>query len=66
MDGQEELVVKPTGRATHSASIAHKLEQRCSNIGRPEWLQHRHAPSTGGRAKRCEVYPVKLVRAILE
>ena len=64
-DGSMQLAVKPTGWATNSARIAEQVGIRCSNIGKEPWQQHRHVPLIGGRAKSCEVYPPRLVRAIL-
>ena len=61
----EQLVVKPTGWATNADEIAKALSKRCDNAGRPAWQQHRHARLLNGLAKKCEVYPVELAKAIM-
>ena len=66
VDGSTQLVLKATGWATNSKRIAQVVSKQCDNPGKSEDLQHRHATLTGGRAKACEVYPVALVKAILE
>ena len=51
------LVKKPTGLLTHSDVLQDQLSWKC--LG-----GHRHGQLVGGRAKACQVYPVRLVRAI--
>ena len=63
------LVVKPTGWATNSENIVAKLDMSCTNaVPPPGWKQCRHKPLSGARglAKKCEVYPIQLVRAVVE
>ena len=59
------LVKKPTGWMTNSPKIAKALSRRCTNeLGTEKW--HRHVLLMGGKAKACQVYPMKLVKAILK
>ena len=51
-------VKKPTGWMTNSLHISDALEKRCSG-------GHRHVQLTDGRARACQVYPVKLSLQIL-
>jgi hypothetical protein len=51
-------VKKLTGWMTNSLCIADALDKRCLGT-------HRHVQLTGGRAKACQVYPVKLSLQIL-
>ena len=51
-------VKKPTGWMTNSLCIADAMEKRCSG-------GHRHVQLTDGRARACQVYPVKLSLQIL-
>ena len=60
----EGLVKKPTGFATNSPCLAAALEKPCSNDSGNSW--HRHVPLVGGKARAAQVYPPKLVSAILE
>ena len=53
------LVKKPTGFLTNSEYMRRALDKQC--LG-----SHRHVHLMGGRAKACQVYPEKLVRAILK
>ena len=52
------LAKKPTGFLTNSEDLRMPLDKQC--LG-----GHRHVHLMGGRAKACQVYPEKLVRAIL-
>ena len=57
--GEEYFVKKPTRLLTDSPFIGESLSLRCQG-------QHRHIELIGGgRAKRAEVYPDSLCRAIL-
>ena len=52
------LVKKPTGFLTNSEYVKDQLSKTCQG-------GHRHVQLMGGRAQACQVYPEKLVRAIL-
>ena len=57
-------VRKMTGWVTNCKELAELLEGECSNLtGRREW--HRRVHLIGGIAKGAQVYPPKLVKAIL-
>ena len=59
------LVKKETGWLTNSQILAQTLQQECSNrTGKSPW--HRHVHLINGRAKRAQVYPIALVRAVLK
>ena len=51
------LVKKPTGFLTNSEYLKDQLARKCMG-------GHRHVHLMGGRAKTCQVYPPKLVKAI--
>ena len=51
------LVKKPTGFLTNSEHLREQLSKKC--LG-----GHRHVHLMGGKAKACQVYPPKLVKAI--
>ena len=55
---EEDLNRKTTGFMTNSASIAKRLAVRC--VG-----EHAHQPLVSGRAKKAEVYPEELCRAVV-
>ena len=58
--GEELHIKKPTRFMTNSPCVGEALSEKCRG-------QHRHIELTGGgRARRAEVYPDKLCRAILE
>ena len=58
------FIRKETKWLTNSAFIAKTLEGVCRNeLADGEW--HRHIQLIGGRAKAAQVYPIKLVHAIL-
>ena len=54
----EGLTKKPTGFLTNSDHLRQVLEKQCMG-------GHRHVQLMSGRAKACQVYPDKLVHAIL-
>ena len=58
------LVKKLTGWMANSPYIARAVSLRCPNDGKTK--VHRHVILMGGRAKACQVYPPKLVKAILK
>ena len=62
MTGQDEQgeasVKKPTGFMTSAPLLAKQLEKPCTQ-------DHRHIVLSGGKAKRCEVYPDQLCKAIV-
>ena len=53
------FVKKPTRLITNSEHMGEQLSRKCMG-------GHRHAQLDGGRARVCQVYPDKLVRAILK
>ena len=53
IDGQIELVKKPSGFMTNAGAIAENLGIQCPG-------GHRHVHLLNGRAKRAEVYPDEL------
>lgn len=59
------LVRKRTWRLTNSYALSRELNNTCANPELPKERQHRHVYLVGGRAKASEVYPPKLVEAIL-
>lgn len=63
-NGQQGYVRKETGWMTNSPVLARVLEGTCSNNLGGEW--HRHIYCMGGIAKAAQVYPPKLVRAVLQ
>ena len=58
------LVKKETRWVTNSPHIAKALSGVCSNTTGKTW--HRHVNLINGRARSAQVYPPKLVKAILE
>ena len=59
------LVLKPTGWLSNCPEILKELSVRCANTRRPEEEWHRHIPLLNGKAKATEVYPPKLVAAVI-
>ena len=57
------LVYKMTRWMTNSRRLAEVLEGVCSNSGNRTW--HRHVNLINGRARAAQIYPPKLVKAIL-
>lgn len=62
--GGKGLVYKMTRWLTNNRRIAQVLNGVCSNSKGKTW--HRHVHLINGRARAAQVYPPKLVRAILE
>ena len=59
-DGQGVArIKKTTGFATNAPELAKRLLRTCTG-------QHRHILLMGGRAKKAEIYPPKLCKAIIE
>ena len=61
----EGFVRKDTGWLTNSPALRDILEGGCSNKGKPVKDWHRHVHLINGRARAAQVYPPRLVRAIL-
>ena len=59
----EGYVRKPTYWLTNSKEIAMTLDHVC---GRDSPVMHRHVQLIGGIAKHAQVYPVRLVKAVLQ
>ena len=57
------LVLKMTQWVTNSARLANILQGVCSNSNGRTW--HRHVNLVNGRARAAQVYPPKLVKAML-
>ena len=57
-------VAKPTKFMTNSPAIAEKLASQCSNKTREG--KHRHVHLVNGRARKAQVYPPALCKAICE
>ena len=61
----ESLVEKKTKVMSNSDEILKRLERKCTNKdGITE--KHRHADTTGGEIKLCQVYPGQFCRAVCE
>ena len=58
-------VRKETGWLTNDADLAELLEGVCANLMEDPRGWHRHIELVDGRAKMAQVYPPKLVEAIL-
>eukprot|EP00973_Karenia_brevis_P093559 12417904-Karenia_brevis.AAC.1 len=56
------LVYKPTAFLTNAPFVAERLQRRCSNIESKN--VHRHVHLLSGRARKAQVYPPELCRAI--
>eukprot|EP00973_Karenia_brevis_P025635 3536728-Karenia_brevis.AAC.1 len=65
-DRGESYVYKPTQFMTNSPAIAEQLSRKCSNydIGNNNHNHHRHVHLLNGRARKAQVYPPELCRAI--
>eukprot|EP00973_Karenia_brevis_P058584 8160027-Karenia_brevis.AAC.1 len=55
-------VYKPTKFMTNSPAIAEQLNRKCSNQSQAN--KHRHIHLMNGRAKKAQIYPTELCRAI--
>ena len=61
------LVRKRTGWLTNHPRLKLVLNVKCQNCKLPPTLRHKHIPTlVGGRAKSTEIYPPRLVHAILK
>ena len=61
------LVRKRTGWLTNHPRLKVVLNVKCPNCRLPQSLRHTHIPTlVGGRAKSTEIYPPRLVHAILK
>ena len=61
------LVRKRTGWLTNHPRLKVVLNVKCPNCRLPQSLRHKHIPTlVGGRAKSTEIYPPRLVHAILK
>ena len=61
------LVRKRTGWLTNHPRLKVVLNVKCQNDKLPPALRHEHIPTlVGGRAKSIEIYPPRLVHAILK
>ena len=65
--GETGPALKPTGWLTNGWYIGQEAARKCQHYD-PERGRHRgHIPIIGGRvARRCEVYPGALCKAIIE
>ncbi len=61
----EALAEKKTRVMSNSAEVLKRLNKKCSNRNGHE-TKHRHADTTGGKVKLCQVYPRAFCRAICE
>eukprot|EP00973_Karenia_brevis_P032008 4417126-Karenia_brevis.AAC.1 len=55
-------VYKPTKFMTNAPAIADQLARKCSNVGQA--CKHRHVNLMNGRAKKAQIYPPELCKAI--
>ena len=61
------MVRKRTGWLTNHPRLKIVLNVKCQNERLPPALRHEHIPTlVGGRAKSTEIYPPRLVHAILK